>query len=174
VALIKRLGMGCRIRRPSEQALAANARFTSPPSPAAPQCPPPPRPAAAARAPVVLACGERITGPGSDPAPPLVEPTPPAPPRLRAPGWIALQRRAFELQEGEVEGAPDPPDPLDAGVAAFDFLVLVAAGECDLADFRAGALAAWLRAPRELLPGVGHLAPMANPEAFRWLRRLRA
>ena len=79
---------------------------------------------------------------------------------------IALQRRAFELQRGE---AGEAPDPLDAGVPAFDFPVLVAAGEYDLPDFRAGSFAASLRAPRELIPGVGHLAPMEDPEAFRSL-----
>ena len=79
---------------------------------------------------------------------------------------IALRRRAFELQRGE---AGEAPDPLDAGVAAFDFPVLVAAGEYDLPDFRAGSFAASLRAPRELIPGVGHLAPLEDPGAFRSL-----
>ena len=88
-----------------------------------------------------------------------------APPRLRS-RVIAMQRRAFELQRGEAEEAPDP---LDAGVPAFDFPVLVAAGEYDLPDFRAGSFAAALRAPLELIPGVGHLAPMEDPEAFRAL-----
>ena len=88
-----------------------------------------------------------------------------APPRLRA-RVIAMQRRAFELQQGEAE---ESADPLDAGVPAFDFPVLVAAGEYDLPDFRAGSFAASLRAPLELIPGVGHLAPMENPEAFRSL-----
>ena len=84
---------------------------------------------------------------------------------------IALRRRAFEFQRGE---AGEAPDPLDAGVPAFDFPVLVAAGEYDLPDFRGGSLAASLRAPRKLIPGVGHLAPMVDPGAFRSLRRLRA
>src|SRR6185369_8844292 len=118
--------MRCQIRRTSEQALVANALLTPPPSSAASRYLPP-RPAAAVLAPVDPACGERSTGPGSDPAPPLVEPSAPAPPRLRA-RVIALPRRAFELQEGE---AGEAPDPLDAGVAAFDFPVLVAAGEYD-------------------------------------------
>ena len=42
---------------------------------------------------------------------------------------IAMGRLAFELQQGEAEEATDP---LDAGVPAFDFPVLVAAGEYDL------------------------------------------
>jgi len=52
---------------------------------------------------------------------------------------------------------------------AFDFPVLVAAGEYDLPDFRAGSFAASLRAPLELIHGVGHLTPMEDPEAFRSL-----
>ena len=79
---------------------------------------------------------------------------------------IAMGRLAFELQQGEAEEATDP---LDAGVPAFDFPVLVAAGEYDLPDFRAGSLATALRAPLELMPGVGHLVPMEDPEVFRWL-----
>jgi len=86
-----------------------------------------------------------------------------APPRLRA-RVIAMQRRAFELQQGEAE---ESADPLDAGVPAFDFPVLVAAGEYDLPDFRAGSCAASLPAPLVLILGVGHLAPVEDPEAFR-------
>ena len=56
---------------------------------------------------------------------------------------IAMGRLAFELQQGEAEEATDP---LDAGVPAFDFPVLVAAGEYDLPDFRAGSLATATRA----------------------------
>ena len=97
--------MRCQIRRTSEQALAANALLTSPPSPAASRYLPP-RPAA----PVVPACDEPITAPGSDPAPPLVEPSAPAPPRLRT-GVIALER-----QRGEAAEAPDPPDAGCPGV----------------------------------------------------------
>ena len=51
---------------------------------------------------------------------------------------------------------------------AFDFLVLLAAGEYGLPDFRAGSFAASLRAPLELILGVGHLALVEDPEAFRW------
>ena len=50
---------------------------------------------------------------------------------------------------------------------AFDFPVLVPAGEYDLPDFRAGSFAASLRAPLVLILGVGNLAPMQVPEAFR-------
>ena len=82
-----------------------------------------------------------------------------------------MQRRAFELQQGEVGEAPDP---LDAGTPAFDFLLLEAAGEYDLPDFRGGSLAASLRAPLELIPGVEDLAPMDDPGAFRSLLRFLA
>ena len=51
----------------------------------------------------------------------------------------------------------------------FDFQVLVAAGEDGLPDFRAGSFAASLRAPPELIPDAGHLAPMEDAEAFRSL-----
>jgi hypothetical protein len=51
-------------------------------------------------------------------------------------------------------------------LSAFDFPVLEAAGEYDLPNFRAGSFAASLRA-LELILGVGHLAPMEDPEAFR-------
>ncbi len=88
-----------------------------------------------------------------------------APPALR-PRVAAMQRRAFDLQEGEVEEAPDPAD---AGLGPFEFPVRVVAGEHDLPDFRSGAFAASLGAPLEILPGVGHLAPMEAPEAFRAL-----
>ena len=57
----------------------------------------------------------------------------------------------------------------DLIAAATLLVLLVAAGEYDLPDFRAGSFAASLRAPLELIPGVGHLAPMENPEAFRSL-----
>ena len=43
----------------------------------------------------------------------------------------------------------------------------------DLPDFRAGSVVASLRAPLELIPGAGHLAPMEDPEAFRSLLLLR-
>ena len=43
----------------------------------------------------------------------------------------------------------------------------------DLPDFRAGSFVASLRAPPELIPGAGHLAPMEDPEAFRSLLLLR-
>ena len=84
---------------------------------------------------------------------------------------IALRRGAFELQQGE---AGEAPDPLDAGRPALDLLVLVAAGEYDLPGFRAGSLAAALRAPRELIAGVGDMAPRDDPGAFRSLLRLLA
>ncbi len=52
---------------------------------------------------------------------------------------------------------------------AFDFPVVVGAGEYDLPDFRAGSVADSLRAPLELIHDVGHLAPMEDLEAFRFL-----
>jgi pimeloyl-ACP methyl ester carboxylesterase len=88
-----------------------------------------------------------------------------APPRLRS-RVIAMRRRAFELQRGEGEEAADPPD---AGFPAVDFPVRVAAGECDLPDFRAGSFAAALGAPLELIPNVGHLAPIGDRRVFRAL-----
>jgi pimeloyl-ACP methyl ester carboxylesterase len=73
----------------------------------------------------------------------------------------AAQRRAYELQQDDVEEAPDP---LDDDPAALDRLTLprlVAAGEHDMPDFqRPGAV---------LIPGAGHLAPLEQPEAFREL-----
>ena len=52
---------------------------------------------------------------------------------------------------------------------AFDFPALEATGEYDLPDFRAGSVADSLRAPLELIHDVGHLAPMEDLEAFRFL-----
>jgi pimeloyl-ACP methyl ester carboxylesterase len=90
-----------------------------------------------------------------------------APPRLRE-RVRAMQRRVYDLQEGEeFEEAPDPLD--DGDLPAFAFPVLVVGGALDYPDFRAGSFAASLGAPMELLEDVGHLAPMEAPEAFRSL-----
>jgi hypothetical protein len=91
-------------------------------------------------------------------------------------GWIAVQRRAFELQRGEAE---EVPDPAGVGVPAFDLPVLVSemelagsphlAGQDDLRDFRAGAVAAAVGAALDLISGGGRLAPVEDPGPFRGL-----
>jgi pimeloyl-ACP methyl ester carboxylesterase len=98
---------------------------------------------------------------------------PDAPPALRA-RVAETQRRALELQAvaPPVSEAPDPLERDPAATARIDVPTLVAAGERDVPDFRAGAerLAQALpHARRELIAGAGHLAPLETPERFREL-----
>jgi pimeloyl-ACP methyl ester carboxylesterase len=88
----------------------------------------------------------------------------------------AMQRRAF-LVQGGVPEPPDAPDPVEADpevLARFAGPVLVAVGEFDMPDFHdaASEIASLCRGARpavrrETMPGVGHLAPLEAPEAFR-------
>ena len=94
------------------------------------------------------------------------------PPRLRE-RVGPMQRRALELQAA-AEGVTEARDPVPdlAALARIAVPTLVAAGEHDLPDFREGAeaMAAAIPGARlELIPGVGHLAPLEAPEAFRAL-----
>lgn len=85
-----------------------------------------------------------------------------------------MQRRAFLLQAAAT-GAVEAPDPLErdpGAVARLDLPALVAAGERDLSDFRAGAeaLAGQLPNARHVqIEGAGHLAPLETPAPFREL-----
>ena len=86
----------------------------------------------------------------------------------------AMQRRAFELQAAAtgVEEAPDPLEHRPQLLARLQIPTLVAAGEHDMADFKAAA-----RELAEVMPqcelasiaGAGHLAPLEAPDAFREL-----
>lgn len=85
-----------------------------------------------------------------------------------------MQRRAYAL--GDLpEGAEPPADPLEADPSALsrlDIPALVAVGELDKPDFRIGAeqLAEHLQRSRHVvLPQIGHLAPLEDPDAFREL-----
>jgi len=86
----------------------------------------------------------------------------------------AMQRRAFALQAqaGDTTDAPDPVDEDPALLARVRAPALLAAGELDKPDFRAGTVA-WSeilpRATTALIAGAGHLAPLEQPEAFRAL-----
>ena len=90
----------------------------------------------------------------------------------------AMQRRAFVAQDGLPE-APDAEDPVEADaqmLARYAGAALVAVGELDMPDFQdaAGEIASLLtgcspEVRRETMSGVGHLAPLEAPEAFREL-----
>ena len=108
----------------------------------------------------VQAVVEAWTQPGADPA-------------LRE-RVAAMQRRALVT----MLSAPEPPegqDPLADGLDALAGIAvpaLVAAGELDMPDFLAGAEAMAAKLPdarHQVIPGVGHLAPLEAPEAFREL-----
>ncbi len=83
-----------------------------------------------------------------------------------------MQRRAFELQLN-AERAPEGKDPLEDGLAPLagnETPALLLAGEHDMSDFHDAvpALAAALANARCVtLLGVGHLAPLEAPAAFR-------
>ena len=85
-----------------------------------------------------------------------------------------MQRRAFELEAhaGDATPADDPLEPDSSALSTLDIPALVAVGELDMRDFRAGAevLAQQLRHARlVVIPGAGHLAPLEQPELFRRL-----
>jgi pimeloyl-ACP methyl ester carboxylesterase len=90
----------------------------------------------------------------------------------------AMQRRAFLAQSGVPE-TPDGPDPVEADphlLRRFAGPALVAVGEFDMPDFHdaASEIASLLSEThppvrRETMSGVGHLAPLEAPEAFRKL-----
>lgn len=83
----------------------------------------------------------------------------------------AMQRRAFELQLGvEVADAPDPLEEDLDGLRRVGIPVLIASGEFDMPDFRAGAgrlATLFARSEVAAIPEAGHLAPLERPEAFR-------
>jgi pimeloyl-ACP methyl ester carboxylesterase len=86
----------------------------------------------------------------------------------------AMQRRAFELQRdaGPISEAPDPLEEHPKALADIAVPALVAAGESDLQDFRAGAEALAQALPRSrsaTIEGAGHLAPLEAPARFREL-----
>jgi pimeloyl-ACP methyl ester carboxylesterase len=93
---------------------------------------------------------------------------PDAPETLKA-AIRTMQRRAYELQQGE---PPQPPDPLDEDPRKLDTLhipTLILTGEFDLPDFHQAAeqLLAHLPDSRLItLAGAGHLVPLEAPEAF--------
>ena len=86
----------------------------------------------------------------------------------------AMQRRAFEQQAGAARTGEDP-DPLERDPSALRRLTvpaLVAVGDRDMADFRAGAESIARDIPgarHAVIPGAGHLSPIERPEAFRRL-----
>jgi pimeloyl-ACP methyl ester carboxylesterase len=91
----------------------------------------------------------------------------------------AMQRRAYEQQLSTADtgadntDATEAPDPVEDDPAVLSRLTmpaLVAAGEFDLPDFRAGAQELGRLLPRgraAVIPGAGHLAPLETPELFR-------
>jgi len=97
---------------------------------------------------------------------------PDASPQLRD-RVAAMQRRAFALQAGAPPAteAPDPAERPEA-LAGMTVRTLVAAGELDRRDFRAGAVEMARTLPdarHSVIEGAGHLAPLETPEAFREL-----
>jgi 3-oxoadipate enol-lactonase len=86
-----------------------------------------------------------------------------------------MQARAFALQAEAGDDLAEAPDPLEEHPELLERIAvptLVAAGEHDMSDFIEGAeamAAALPNARHEVIPGVGHLAPLETPEAFREL-----
>ena len=82
----------------------------------------------------------------------------------------AMQRRAFELQDGADPGpAEDPVGEDPVTLAGIDVPVLIVAGGLDMSDFLQAAqvLAGVLQRSRSVvLPGAGHLVPLEAPEAL--------
>jgi pimeloyl-ACP methyl ester carboxylesterase len=73
---------------------------------------------------------------------------------------------------GAVTEAQDPVEADPAALGRLAIPALVAAGELDMPDFRAGAEALAQRlanARRVVIARAGHLAPLEQPEAFREL-----
>jgi pimeloyl-ACP methyl ester carboxylesterase len=86
----------------------------------------------------------------------------------------AMQRHAFEVQAaaGAVTEAQDPVEADPAALGRLAIPALVAAGELDMPDFRAGAEALVQRLAKTrhvVIARAGHLAPLEQPEAFREL-----
>jgi pimeloyl-ACP methyl ester carboxylesterase len=86
----------------------------------------------------------------------------------------AMQRHAFKVQAaaGAVTEAQDPVEADPAALGRLAIPALVAAGELDMPDFRAGAEALAQRlgnARHFVIARAGHLAPLEQPEAFREL-----
>ncbi len=100
---------------------------------------------------------------------------PDAPAALRA-QVAEMQRRAFVLQAGVPDDAPEPPDPIvddPTTVERIDVPALVAVGRYDMPDFLGAAdeLAHALprSGPAVVIEDAGHLAPLETPEAFTGL-----
>ncbi len=97
---------------------------------------------------------------------------PGAPQELRE-QLAAMQRRAYELQEGvDVSEAPDPLEEHPEQLGQMDVLTLIAAGDQDKRDFIAAAesmASAMPNARHEVIAGAGHFAPLETPERFREL-----
>lgn len=96
---------------------------------------------------------------------------PDASPELRE-RIATMQRRAYQQQLSvpEMTEAADPVEDDPAVLSSLAVPALVAAGEFDLPDFRAGAeeLGRLLPSARSIvIPGAGHLAPLETPELFR-------
>ena len=85
-----------------------------------------------------------------------------------------MQRRAYDLQAGTGDPAPDD-DPLDSDpslLSGLDTPTLVAVGALDLRDFRESAESLVRELPKARLveiPDAGHLAPLEAPDTFRGL-----
>jgi len=98
---------------------------------------------------------------------------PDAPAELRE-RVASMQRRALEVQAaaGDLEEAPDPLERDPEALTGLKIPVLLTAGEHDMPDFKraAGELAETLPDARSVvIEGVGHLAPLEDPDAFRRL-----
>jgi pimeloyl-ACP methyl ester carboxylesterase len=85
---------------------------------------------------------------------------------------MQLENYAQHASQQEPEQAPDPLEEDPSLLAAIGCPVLLAAGERDMADFRAAVpeLAAKLpKATTAEVAGCGHLAPLEAPEEFQRL-----
>jgi pimeloyl-ACP methyl ester carboxylesterase len=86
----------------------------------------------------------------------------------------AMQRHALEVQTA-ADATTEVRDPVEAHPEALGSLAaptLVAAGELDMPDFRAGADALARRLPharRVVIARARHLAPVEQPDDFRAL-----
>jgi pimeloyl-ACP methyl ester carboxylesterase len=85
---------------------------------------------------------------------------------------MQLENYARHASEQEPEQAADPLEEDPSLLAAIGCPVLLAAGERDMADFRAAVPELAARLPRATtaeVAGCGHLAPLEAPEEFRRL-----
>ena len=82
-----------------------------------------------------------------------------------------MQRRAFELQmDSDLPRAPDPLEETLEPLRTLDIPALIAYGENEMPDFKAGAelLAGELPDARlHVFQNAGHLAPLETPGEFR-------